>query len=195
MTEEYFNEVYAKTNKLLLAKIITFSDANFQTAQDVLQKVYLKFFESPPKDIDEAKITSWLSVVAKNLTMRHLNYVNAAKRKVEYYPPIVLSDPREKQEKMNIILEYPDQTALTGFEEMLEREQAAKRTKKLKLIKKVVNQLPNKQKKVITLFYFKNYKIKKIAEVTGNKVNNVCVLLNAARENLKNLLKNVQNLF
>jgi RNA polymerase sigma-70 factor (ECF subfamily) len=191
MTEEYFNEVYAKTNKLLLAKIMTFSDSDFQTAQDVLQKVYLKFFEALPRDIDETKVISWLSAVAKNLTMRHLNYVNAAKRKVEYYPSVASSKPEEGDRKVNIILEYPDQTALTGFEEMLEREQAAKRTKKLKLIKKVVNQLPNKQKKAVALFYFKNYKIKKIAEVTGNKVNNVCVLLNAARENLKNLLINV----
>ena len=47
------------------------------------------------------------------------------------------------------------------------------------------------QKEVLTLFYYENMSIKEIASITGKNENVIKVSLYRARENLKNLLKEI----
>ena len=66
MTEEYFNEVYAKTKKIVLDKILSFYHINFQTAEDLLQKVYIKFYEKYPNQVYDSGVLSWLKTIAQS---------------------------------------------------------------------------------------------------------------------------------
>jgi RNA polymerase sigma factor (sigma-70 family) len=193
MTEEYFNKVYQETKKYILSKILKF-DVNWQTAEDILQKVYFKFFAKGEDTWEMGQCVNWLKITAKTTTINHLTHINLPKRALEFCSPLpnfsTITPEQSGVSSESVILCYPDQTILTGFEKILKNDGSDD----VGILKKIIDELPKKQKKVIQLFYFEGYKTNEIASKI--KINQSCVNfhLSDGRDKIRKKLKYVQDL-
>ena len=181
MTEEYFNEIYGETKLFTLKIIMSFKAVDFQTAEDLLQKVYLTFYEKYPQENELAKVQAWLRVTAKNTAIKYLKYINADKRAVTY-----MDDPYE---------EYDDDSAFNGLHAMIEAERTQHKQSRIAKIKRLINNLPKKQKQAMKLVYLKGYRVKDAAVIMESNESCLGFLLNKARNTIKTKLNHVQNLF
>jgi RNA polymerase sigma-70 factor (ECF subfamily) len=172
MTEEYFNEIYGETKSLTLKVILSFKAVDFQTAEDLLQQVYLRFYEKCSQENELPKVCAWLRTTAKNTTIKYLKYINAAKRAVTY-----MDMPYE---------EYDDDSALNGLYLMIETEINQHKRSRIAKIKRLINSLPKKQKQAMRLVYLKGYRVKDAAVVMGSNENCLGFLLNKAKNTIKN---------
>jgi DNA-directed RNA polymerase specialized sigma24 family protein len=193
MTEEYFNKVYQETKKYILSKILKF-DINLQTAEDILQKVYFKFFKKGEDNWKMGECVNWLKIVAKTTTIQHLEYINASKRAVAFYSPVeecVYSRRKNGVREVNPILVAMDLNALSGCEKMIEDE---KNNIFSGTIQRLIAALPKKQKQAMELVYLEGYKARDAAVIMKSNESCLGYLLNSGRNKIKEKLKYVQNL-
>jgi RNA polymerase sigma factor (sigma-70 family) len=193
MTEEYFNKVYQETKTYMLNMILKFN-VNWQTAEDILQKVYFKFFEKGEDDWKMGQCVNWLKITTKTTTIHYLTYINANKRAVSFYSPVeecVYSRQKESIFQINPILKAMDLNALSGYEKIVEDE---KNNICSDTIQKLIAALPKKQKQAMELVYIEGYRVKDAAFIMKSNTSCLGYLLNQARNKIKEKLKYVQNL-
>jgi RNA polymerase sigma factor (sigma-70 family) len=193
MTEEYFNKVYQETKTYMLNIILKFN-VNWQTAEDILQKVYFKFFENGEDDWKVGQCVNWLKITTKTTTIKYLNYINANKRAVSFYSPVeelVFDKDRKVNGGFNPILKAADLNALSGYEKIVEDE---KNNICSDTIQKLIAALPKKQKQAMELVYIEGYRVVDAAVIMKSNASSLGYLLNSGRNKIKEKLKYVQNL-
>lgn len=195
MTEQKFNEVYEATKEFAAFKISRFI-SDVHTVEDILQKVYIKLFNSCPDDWKIKQYVGWLNVAAKYTAISYIQYMNSCCRDVVLCSP--LEDWQKKTESsagqgihikkgsvlFNFILCYPDQSQDCAII-------TSKEEKRLEALKKAIEDLPKKQKEAVELFYLKEMNASDIAKITKSNANAVYYLLHRARNTIKNKIKDV----
>ncbi len=154
--EKYCGKIY---------RMMYFSSSSEVQAEDLTQATFLAFFESLPRFRGEARLSTWLYAIAKNVLR---NYYSRNKRKRE-----VPLDDRGAAGEMRSYLD-----GLASEEEppekLLAREEATA------VVRAVLARLATSYREVLTLRYFDGLSNADVAATLGKKESTVRVLLHRA---------------
>jgi RNA polymerase sigma-70 factor (ECF subfamily) len=156
--EHFFPRVY----RFLLSKT-----ANEDTADEVVSRTFIKMYEHlADYNPERAAFSTWLFRIA-------INELKMFWRSQQYRGEV----EQEWDEEFN--------PAAPNYEEP---EQKILQQETQKQIQAALEKLPERERKVIEMFYWLNYPPRKIAEVLDLTPNHVSVILNRAKNKLKNFL-------
>ena len=129
-----------------------------EAAEDVTQEVFIKVWRALPGFDGRASMSTWMYTIARNASLSALR----ARR-----PQSSLSDP-EVMEAAEAINPVPPADIIA--------DRAA--------IRRLVDQLPTKQRQVVTLFYMEGQSHEEVAAMLAMPVGTVKTLLHRARARL-----------
>jgi RNA polymerase sigma-70 factor (ECF subfamily) len=142
---------------------------NQAAAEDIAQEVFLRFYRVFPRYKPEAKFSTYLYKMTKNLCLNYLR-----QRKPERF--ISLDAPGREGE--NSGPDIPDEKAITAREIMEKEELKAK-------IYEALNKLPESQRTAVILRRYENLDYEEIARILGCSVGAVKSLLHRAKLSLR----------
>ena len=145
---------------------------NPDDASDATQETFLEAYKSIQSFQFQSKFLTWLYRVGINVCQQY-------KRKSDSRDRTLTSYTKDLQEREGQYAnDCPDRLLLK-----IERNQ---------LVQHAINQLPSKQRMVITLFYMQQMKYREIAELLDCSEGTVASRLNTAVRNLKSKLEGLQ---
>ena len=142
---------------------------NREEAEEAAQDVFVKAFRRLHSYNRMAKFSTWLYRIAYNTAIDY-------SRKKKHDTASIDDDES--------FLSIPDKNSRGQFEQL----QAVQRSY---YINQMVNQLPEKEGILVTLFYLKENSVEEIAKITNLSVSNVKVKLFRIRKRLKKDLENI----
>lgn len=159
---ELYNHFFPRVYKFLLAKT-----ANADIADEIVSNTFLKMYEHLKEyNSKRAAFSTWLYRIAENeLKMFWRSNYRRTDHEEEFDEEFDPAAP-EFQEPENIVLQS-------------EREIQ---------IRRALEKLSERERKIIEMTYWLNYPPRKIAEVLDMTPNHVSVVLKRAKANLKNFL-------
>ena len=140
---------------------------NEHTAQDITQHVMMKFHQQPTHKV-EGHEEAWLMTVTKNSCFKHLS------RNKRY----VLIEPEE-------FSDYVDESP-TPYDVLDQQEQQDVR---LNMLQQAMQQIPDRQQKLLHLRYHNNMSYQDMAQEMGLTEGNVGFLINKTKNTLKNFMR------
>lgn len=141
---------------------------NRELAEELAQDVFVKAYKALASFKGNSKFSTWLYTITHNTCLSHLR-----KKEDETVFP--------GDDKMNIWAETRSEARHPGTQ----LEQKAQQ----KLVNEAVQQLPESDGELITLFYKAEQSIEEISAITGLTTSNVKVKLLRARQKLKDILE------
>jgi RNA polymerase sigma-70 factor (ECF subfamily) len=141
----------------------------FEGAEDIAQQVFVRAWRSAARYRPEAKFTTWLLTIARNLVF------NEIKRRGR-----VVWAAMESEEGM--MREIADPGTRDGLDSLAEREVG-------EAISKAIAGLPEMQRMALVLRRYEEMPYEEIAEVLGTSLSAVKSLIFRAREELKKELR------
>jgi RNA polymerase sigma-70 factor (ECF subfamily) len=142
-------------------------------AEDITQEAFLRVVQRAAEFKHEARFTTWLFTIARNLCVDH-----ARKAKLRRHPS--LDGPAGDAEGARPLLEVVPETRGEG-----QVDRAAEWTSMRRSIVSAVESLPEEQREVFLLREVANLPFKEIAEVTGTAENTVKSRMRYALERLR----------
>ena len=133
-----------------------------EAAQDVAQEVFIKVWKALPRFDERATVSTWIYTITRNTSLSAIR----ARR-----PNASLSDPE--------VMEAVEMSAADSAEEGSDADGAA--------LRRLVEQLPPKQRQVVALFYMQEQSYDEVAEMLTMPVGTVKTLLHRARARLQEL--------
>jgi RNA polymerase sigma-70 factor (ECF subfamily) len=133
-----------------------------ESAEDVAQEVFIKVWKALPRFDERATVSTWIYTITRNTSFSAIR----ARR-----PNASLSDPD--------VMEAVETSAAEQVEEGSEADGTA--------LLKLVDQLPAKQRQVVTLFYMEERSYDEVAEMLAMPIGTVKTLLHRARARLQEL--------
>lgn len=148
---------------------------NAQTAEDVFQDVFLRLIQQAPRYRPEAKFTTFLYTIARNLCIDHL-------RKMEHRRHQSLDAPHGQDEEKA----EPLESILSG--EAPSGARGAFRKEIQKVLSRVIEGLPDEQREVFLLREYDDLRFREIAKITRTTTNTVKSRMRYALANLRKAL-------
>ncbi len=133
-----------------------------ESAQDVVQEVFLRYFKNPPEGRDGGRISVWLHRVAHNLCVDSIRKEIRMRTQMEHIPT-------------------PAPMPLPG-REMIEGETRAE-------LETLLGRLSDNQRSVVVLKIQEGKSYREISEITGLTVSNVGFLIHQAMKKLNGFLR------
>jgi RNA polymerase sigma-70 factor (ECF subfamily) len=137
---------------------------NYEDVEDIAQEVFIKIWQKAKSFKRKSKFSTWLYRIVVN---QCLNYRSKHKQKL-----VSLDEMTEKEQ-------IPDSLIVE-----VDHEQR----KKAEIVKKAVNELPEKQRIALVLSKYEEKSYKEIAEIMGVSLSAVESLIFRAKQNLKKQL-------
>ena len=137
---------------------------NPDDASDATQEAFLEAYKSIQSFQFQSKFLTWMYRVGINVCQQY-------KRRSESRQRALTSYTKVQERDAQYTGEYPDRVLL--------------KTERDQLIQQAIDQLPSKQRMVITLFYMQQLKYREIAELLDCSEGTVASRLNTAVKNLK----------
>lgn len=154
MFHRYANQVFAMIVKQV---------PDVMDAQELTQDTFLKAFRNIDRyDARQSSLSTWLCRIAYRLTLDFL------KRR----RPIVVSIEDSSVWQTDISDEELEAALSTGNEQRIEQ------------LQELVQQLPNEEQMLLTLYYFDDLPLKEIAYITGTDPKGLAVRLHRIRRKL-----------
>lgn len=144
-------------------------------AEDLTQEVFIRVYKSVGNYQPQSKFQTWLFTIAKNLS---LNELRAHKHKMVSMEEMI--DTGEDRVK----IQFKDERQKTPAQQLLDHEQSQQ-------IRKAIAELPENQRVAVLLRRYEQFTYEEIAEVMQVTPKAVKSLLNRAKENLRDSLKNL----
>ena len=144
---------------------------NSEDAADATQDAFLEAYKSIKSFQFQSKFSTWLYRVAINICQQHIRKADSRERTLTAYTQDI--EDRDAHYDM----EYSDSMLL--------------KVERNRMVQDAINQLPPKQRMVITLFYMQHLKYREIAELLNCSEGTVASRLNTAVSHLKSKLKNL----
>lgn len=142
---------------------------NPDDASDATQEAFLEAYKSIQSFQFQSKFLTWMYRVGINVCQQYKRRSDSRQRALTSYTKDI--QDRDAQ----YTGEYPDRVLL--------------KTERDQLIQQAIDQLPSKQRIVITLFYMQQMKYREIAELLDCSEGTVASRLNTAVKNLKSKLE------
>ena len=164
MTAEKFKQEYFSLHPKLY-RIAFAILRNAEDAEDIIQELYCKLWDSIEKFSEVQKPEAYCVILVKNMCMD------------------LLRSSKVNQTNLNIDdYDFPDSS--TNAEDDIDNKEAIKK------IKYIMNSLPEKQQRILSLRGFGGCTFEEIEEITGESAVNIRVLLSRARNTLRiNLIR------
>jgi len=159
MTTEDFKRVYFSLHPRLYRIAFTIL-RNTEDAEDIIQEAYCKLWDSRENLAGIQKPDSYCVILVKNLCM---DFLRSSKRLLNDYN---IDD-----------YDFPD--SMTSAEDDIENRET------IKMVKNVINNLPEKQQRILNLHGFAGCSQEEIETITGESAVNIRVLLSRARNTLR----------
>ena len=166
---DYFLCIVKKYEDSLMRYVRRITNINFEDAEDLLQEIFIKVYTNLNGFDSKLKFSSWIYRIAHNEVIS-----NFRKLKVR-----------------------PEKISLEINEDVLEKIKSDLNTEKefdQKILKNklmnIVNQLDLKYKEVIILKYLENKTYEEISDIIKKPTNTVGTLINRAKKQLNNIIKN-----
>ncbi|MBO4451502.1 MAG: sigma-70 family RNA polymerase sigma factor [Bacteroidaceae bacterium] len=154
--------VYTLVTKLIPCK---------EDAEEVYQDVFIKAFKNIKSfDKSKASLRTWLCRIAYNESINYLKRKNV---------PLMYVDDRE----VDLESLGDEMAAIVMYQQ---DEQT------IRMIEQALQQLPNEEQALITMFYFDDMSIKEIAYVTGSQPSTIGSRLYRIRQKLYHIIKHIQ---
>ena len=154
--------VYTLVTKLISCK---------EDAEEVYQDVFIKAFGNINSfDKSKASLRTWLCRIAYNESINYLKRKNV---------PLMYVDDREVDMES-----LGDEVAIIVMYQQDEQT--------IRMIEQALQQLPNEEQALITMFYFDDMSIKEIAYVTGSQPSTIGSRLFRIRQKLYHIIKHIQ---
>ena len=163
MTTGEFKQVYFSLHPRLYRVAFTILK-NMEDAEDIIQDVYCKLWDTREKLVDIQKPEAYCVTLVKHLCM---DFLRSPKAVPNY----------------NNIEDYDFLDDSTNIENEMDNREAIKK------IKTIIHSLPEKQQKVLNLRGFADCSLEEIETITGESAINIRVLLSRARNTLRIRLK------
>jgi RNA polymerase sigma-70 factor (ECF subfamily) len=161
LVNRYSEMVYSIAFKLL---------QNASDAEDLAQEVFISAYQSLKNYRGSSKFSTWLYRITFNKAISKL-------RKVKHEIP---TDNEKHLEKSG----GSDPDSYRGQVQELSDEE-----EKVKVLEKVISQLPDDDQLLIMLHYYDNQSIEDISNITGLSASNVKVKLYRIRKKLKEMIE------
>ena len=159
---ELYNKTYSSVYYTVKA-LIKDEDA----ALDILQDSYIKAFKSLEQLKEPEKFKAWVKQIAHN---RAIDYLRKTK-------PLLFSEMESTDS--DTPLEFEDTNTDNLPEAVIDRDETSR------LIREILNDLPDEQRAVISMFYYEQLSVKEIAEELGVSENTVKSRLNYGRKKIE----------
>ncbi|MTI32147.1 RNA polymerase sigma factor [Xanthovirga aplysinae] len=140
---------------------------NREEAEDLAQDVFIKVFKSLGMFNRKAKLSTWIYRITYNTSINSLN----SRTRIQ---TIEIEDDHRRELK-NLSIANP-------HDDLRKKEEK-------QIINNAILKLPEKDKVIITLYYYEELSVKEIAEIIGISVQNVKVKLYRSRQKLYTELK------
>lgn len=129
-----------------------------EEAEDVTQEVFIKVFQNLSKFKQEAEFSTWIYRIAYNTA---------------------ISELRKKKNRRLAFEDNYDNIADENIPDLLDNQD---KETQLGYLEKILNNMPEEDALLITLFYMNNSSINQISEISGYSVANVKVKLHRIRK-------------
>lgn len=159
---ELYNKTYSNVYYTVKA-LIKDEDA----ALDILQDSYIKAFKSLDQLKEPEKFKAWVKQIAHN---RSIDYLRKTK-------PLLFSEIESTDS--DTPLEFEDTNTDNLPEAVIDRDETSR------LIREILNDLPDEQRAVISMFYYEQLSVKEIADQLGVSENTVKSRLNYGRKKIE----------
>lgn len=161
--KEFFGELVLRHQDFIFGVVKGFVRFE-EEARDLTQEVFVKAYENIEKFRGDSKFSSWLYRIAYNHSM------NWSERRAG----------RETQLDDELAETIPEEPS--AADEMFDRELVLSR------IKEIIEELPDKYKVVLKLYYFDEKTYQEIADMLGIPINTVKIQLLRAKEHVRKKL-------
>ena len=145
-----------------------------EEAEDLAQNVFIQVYKSAERYRVEAKFTTWLFTIARNLCLNEI-------RRRSRHPAESLEAATEPRDELPA-RQFEDAKTVAAPDRLLHEELAAK-------IEEAVAGLPDNQRTAILLFREKEMSYEEISEILGCSLSATKSLIHRGRETLKQRLK------
>ncbi|MCY3549167.1 MAG: sigma-70 family RNA polymerase sigma factor [Candidatus Poribacteria bacterium] len=146
---------------------------DFHHAEEITQDIFLQVHKKLPTLKDPRQFTGWLYVIANRFCIDW-------RRKKKFVVQSIEDTPTAEIEK----------SAYTRY--MSEQRQAEASERRRETVKKLLAQLPESERTVVTLYYLGEMKVKEISKFLGVSVSTLNTRLHRARERLQGKASLVQ---
>ena len=140
---------------------------NREEAEEVAQDAFVKAYHSLRSYRGEAKFSSWLYRIVYHKALDRIKG-----RRNSHHFEIIEEITQDRVEALG-----------NGLDEILETERNRK-------VKACIDQLPEVESAIVTMYYFEDLSVKDISEITGLSEDNVKIKLFRSRKKLFGLLEN-----
>ena len=160
--EKFFNELVKQYSEQLYWHVRAMVGSH-EDADDLLQEIFIKVWNSLDRFRGEADIFTWLWRIATNETLSHL-------RKARVRAALTFSRLDEQAERICDPDPYFDGDAA------------------MRALRKALAKLPDKQRLVFTMRYYEDLSYERISEITGTSVGALKASYHIAFEKVKQFL-------
>ena len=134
-------------------------------AEDVSQEVFVKVYRSIGNFKHQSKLSTWIAKIAYLTALNHL-----------------------KKYKRSLTEDYPEDVVSLKSDQDNPAEQLSKKNTS-EYLNKLIEQLPEQYRIVVTLFHLEEFTVEEINETTGMPEGTIKSYLYRARKNLKDKIK------
>lgn len=171
-------ELLVSRYKEPIIKFINYSIQDYHRAEDLAQETFLRVFKNASRYIPKSYFKNWLYRIASNLCK---NELRNRKRHGLTSLDNLLTDEDDKPISSGVLTDY---SKIPDF--LYEKKE------KQRLVKQAINQLPENQRLAIIMLTYQNLKYDEISYVLDCSLSAVKSLIYRARQNLKELLSEVE---
>jgi RNA polymerase sigma-70 factor (ECF subfamily) len=144
-------------------------------AEDLAQNVFVQVFKFADRYRVEAKFTTWLFTIARNLCLNEI-------RRRSRHPAESLEATTESAEETFAPRQFEDKRSLSAPDQLMQEELVGK-------VDAALAALPENQRTAILLFKEKEMSYEEISEILGCSLSATKSLIHRGRETLKQKLK------
>lgn len=168
--DRYFEYIIERYEAKLSRYIFRVYSLSREAIEDILQEVFIKLYQNLNDFDAQYSFSGWIYRITHNTLVSYL-------RKNEHKnSPISIDDDSTKK-----LLDFlPDKTDLVKEFEIKESAE---------VVAKALKEIPEKYREVLFLYYFESKSYKEIGDILRCSVNSVSVLMNRAKQKLKESIK------
>jgi len=167
--QDYFLCMVKKYENPLMRYIRRITNINFEDAEDLLQEIFIKVYTNLNDFDPKLKFSSWIYRIAHNEVISNF-------RKLKVRPEKINSEiNKDMLEKIKSDLNIEKEIDQKILKEKLNR---------------LIDQLNVKYKEVIILKYLEDKTYEEISDIIKKPTNTVGTLINRAKKQLNNIIKN-----
>lgn len=158
---ECFTHLVRRHSSMLLT-VINKVVGRQDIAEDIMQEVFVKAYQNLERFRGDAKFSTWLYRIAYNTAIS------------------------EVRKRRNAYIEYDDNyhESVKNEAVAIDDSEVSSKERQLKLLDKLLKEMPEEDALLITMFYYNDYSIREISSITNLTESNVKVRLHRLRRQM-----------